>query len=454
MISAVGVLAIGIPFAMSFAERQAIDTAHIELSAPMEIVAFMAAIKEQAFDEVILESSFVFEGQEIYDFHIVQKDEQDEDVTKDYINDRKGLITDVKGVKDFSEKDLTELRKIKIKKATLTGTKGNIDEVKKNLKIEKIESADETRLKQPQPEHKEDIKTPTNLFVTPVSAATSQLHPMYKYLPTAGTSNVGDSATVFGERYTKQDMRWDNNYFAYDETYEHKFHLDNQDSKSFLNGDSTTYPNCYPTVTYAATTWGSASKPYLDTRFDGYSCETVELSYTIGAAQADAITTNTNHYNYIRTKFGNDSSDRFKIQGSVGYRNPDFCYTTWCAAKYQIYTIVPSWNTAVPGIKSWTFAGLAPQKAPSNLTVTSPTASSLKINFTDNTYDETTIRIERKIAGGTWSEWGYFGLLEYTGSWNWINTGLQSKTTYCYRLRAKNALGYSSYSNTQCGLTQ
>lgn len=34
------------------------------------------------------------------------------------------------------------------------------------------------------------------------------------------------------------------------------------------------------------------------------------------------------------------------------------------------------------------------------------------------------------------------------------NTGLHSNTTYCYRLRAKNDLGYSSYSNIACATTQ
>lgn len=245
----------GIPSVMSFAAKQTIDTARVELSEPMEIGAFMASIKKQNFDEMILESSFVFDGEEIYDFHIVRKNEQDRDITTDYINNRKALIADVKGITDLSAKDKGAMENVKIKKATFTGTKGNIDKLQKKLKIKKIDVADEAILKRPQPTRKKKLEEIKNFFVTPVEAASTQFFPMYQYLPTSGTSYVNNSS-VLGERYTLQYMNWNNNYFMSDETYEHKFYLNNQDEKTFLNGDSTTYPGCFPTVTYAATTWG------------------------------------------------------------------------------------------------------------------------------------------------------------------------------------------------------
>lgn len=450
----IGIAVVGIPSALSFASKQVVDTVRMELVNPLDVGIFMAEIKVQDFDEVVLESSFVFDGEEIYDFQVVRKDKQDADIESDYVNDRKGLITDVKGVKDISGKDKEEVEQVKIIKATFTGTKGNIEKIKKKFNIRNVEEASESRLKQPQPTQKRNQEQGI-FFVTQAEAASTQFYPMYKYLPTSGTSYINNSS-VAGERYTQQNMTWENNYFASDETYEHKLYLYNYDGKTYLNGASTAYPNCYPTVTYAATSWGSASKPYLDTRFaeNLVSCESDELSYTIGAAQASAITTNTAHYTYLRTTYGNDSTDKFKVQAQVGFRNPSTCYTTWCSAKYKIYNMIPSWNTAIPGTKSWTFSGIAPQEAPSNLTISNSTNSSLQLNFVDNTYDESTVRIERRLSGGTWSEWGYFGLLNYVGKWNWTNTGLQSNTTYCYRLRAKNDFGYSSYSNTVCATTQ
>lgn len=449
----VGTLVVAAPVAISLAAKQVVDTARIELSEPMEIDAFITSVKGQAFDEMILESTFEFDGEEVYDFQIVHKGDQNQNVAAKYAHARKAMIADVKGTTEFSQEDKEQIENIKIRVVKFTGTRGNIDKVKKNLKIKKVETADDEMLRYTQPERKPEPKKVDNFFITTVEAAGTQFYPMYKYLPTSGTSYINNSS-VSGERYTLQYMEWDNNYFAADETYEHKLYLYNYDDDTFLNGDSSLYPGCFPTLTYAATTWGSASKPYVDTRLaeSGTSCETDELSYTIGAAQADEISTNTRHYTYMRTTYGDDNTDDYKLQAQVGFRNPSSCYSTWCAAKYKIYNLISAWEN-VPAADSWTFLGVAPQEAPSNLSISDLTSSSLKLHFTDNTFDETTIRIERRVAGGSWSEWGYFGLLNYTGNWNWTNTGLQSDTTYCYRLRAKNDLGYSSYSNIACATT-
>ena len=92
--------------------------------------------------------------------------------------------------------------------------------------------------------------------------------------------------------------------------------------------------------------------------------------------------------------------------------------------------------------------------APSNVTITNPTTSSLRVNFTDNATNETNILIERKIgASGSWISLGGFGALAGASSWYWINGGLFSRTMYCYRLKAINASGSSSYSNEACGTT-
>ena len=449
-----GIFVVGIPSAVSFAAKQNISTVHIELSEPVVIDAFMASIKKQKFEEMVLESSFIFDGKEIYDFHIVQKDEQNKNLATDYANNRKVLIADIKNITNFSSKEKKEIENIKIKKVTFTGTNGNIDKVKKNLKIRKVDIADASVMQKSQEAPRPSELETTRFFGTPASAATTpQTQPMYLSLPTSGQSKIKNSIYP-NERYSVQYMQWDTNNFTPEQTYEHKLYLYNYDEKTFLNGESTSYPNCYPTLLYAATTWGSASEPYLDTRFDAdfVSCETDELSYTIGAAQANAIASGTNHYTYIRTANGNDSTDKFKIQAQVGFRNPDVCYRTWCSAKYKIYNLIPSWST-VPCTQAWTYSGQTPE-APSNVVLTDPTTSSLKLHFADNSYDETDIYVERRISGSSYVSLGSFGLLNLTSNWYWTNTGLQSNQVYCYRLRAKNALGYSSYSNSACASTQ
>ncbi len=458
-IIAMCVLTISIPPAMVSANKQIVDTAHIELTKPIDITVFMNVVADKNFDQMILESSFIFNEREINDFKIIKESNKNVDIITDYIQDRKSLIIDTEGATVFSTKNNDQIKIIKIHSVTFTGTKEDIQSVQKELNIQKVDTIDETELRQKQLLDKQNGEKKTwrimNFFATVASAVSTQTHPMYQYLPISGTSRIKDSSTP-GERYSVQFMNWDNNHFGSDNTYEHKIYLYNYDNETFLNGASMAYPGCWPTLTYAASTWGADAKPYIDTRLDEglTSCEVDELSYTIGAAHADEIATGVTHYTYMRTTLGNATSNKFKLQSQVGYRSPESCDTTWCAAKYKIYNIISAWSTEVSGSEDWTFDGIAPQEAPSDLTITDETSSSLKLNFSDNTYDEATIRIERRVAGGIYSELGNFSLLEYAKDWNWTNTGLQPNTIYCYKLRAKNDIGYSEYSDSVCGMTQ
>jgi len=429
------------------------QTVKVTLNAPISLDTFTAITANHPLDGIILESSFMFGGEAIQDFYVVNTKDGNKNIKEDYVQNRKALIADLKGIKELSSDDEKSVETVLVSKATIAGQKSSIDGIRNQMKVSKVDIAGEQVATVSRVNGKARPRK-ASLFGDGAITIGAQTQPMYLSLPTSGTAYFYPSDS--GGRYTQQNMRWPANYFAPEETYEHKVYLYNYDRKTYLNGASTSYPDCYPTTTYAATTWPSTSYPYLDTRLaeSGTSCEIDELSYTIGAAQANAIPANVNHYTYIRTVNGNDTSDKFKLQGQVGYRNPSFCYTTWCSAKYKIYTIIPFLSgTAVPGTQSWNWYGQAPD-ALSNVSVTNPTATSLKVNFTDNTYDETNILIERKIGtGGSWVSLGGFGILNKTGNWYWNNTGLASKTTYCYRLKAVNAVGSSPYSNEACGTT-
>jgi hypothetical protein len=93
---------------------------------------------------------------------------------------------------------------------------------------------------------------------------------------------------------------------------------------------------------------------------------------------------------------------------------------------------------------------------PDQVSVTNASASSLRLNFRDITWDETNISAERSIgASGPWTVFN-FGILNAgnaPGNWYWDNTGLSSHTQYCYRMRSMNAHGNSAYSPTVCGTT-
>lgn len=86
--------------------------------------------------------------------------------------------------------------------------------------------------------------------------------------------------------------------------------------------------------------------------------------------------------------------------------------------------------------------------APSGLTATPLSTDSVKLQWQDNSSNETSFRIEQK-TGSTWAEID-------TGPQDWGQytvTGLSAGTTYSFRVRAHNVLGYSPYSNEASGTT-
>lgn len=178
--------------------------------------------------------------------------------------------------------------------------------------------------------------------------------------------NLGYSFTdpsQYGGRYTTQYMKWDNASFGSNQTYEHDFFLYNYDGQAYLNPGSTSYPGCMPVVNYAATSWPAEAKPYLDTRLKeppSVGCETEEVPYTIGAAQANQLSSSIWYYNYIRTSEGNAETDRFKVQAQLGHRTPSDCYTTWCSFGDEILNLVPAWNDNIPGTLIWSRVASCP----------------------------------------------------------------------------------------------
>ena len=158
---------------------------------------------------------------------------------------------------------------------------------------------------------------------------------------------------------------------------------------------------------------------------------------------------------------GDASTDTFLLQGQVGYQNP----IGWHGALYSYpygygvketthYNFIKSGT--VPGTQNWTMNGYLPD-TPINLSITSPAASSLRINFTDVTWDETNVIVERSTGGtsGPWTTYN-FGILNagnVAGNWYWINSGLGSKLQYCYRMKTSNAIGSSPYTPVLCGTT-
>src|SRR5678815_2003697 len=84
-----------------------------------------------------------------------------------------------------------------------------------------------------------------------------------------------------------------------------------------------------------------------------------------------------------------------------------------------------------------------PPAAPSALTATAESSTSIRINWTDNANNETQFKIERKTgAGGTYAQIATVSANVTT----YTNTGLSPSTQYYYRVRANNTGGDSAYS--------
>lgn len=190
-----------------------------------------------------------------------------------------------------------------------------------------------------------DLYLPSSQLVQPEVVNT--------WYPNSGRSETGQISPT--ERYTLQYMEWNAPVFSPDQTYEHDLFFYNYYGHTYLNGASTSWPECYPVAAYVYSSWPSAARPYLDTRLDEslVKCQTDELAFTIGAAQANALVAGKIYYNLFRTTLGNQSYDRFKLQAQIGQRIPTSCYTTWCSFAANITPLVPAWNTNVPGTVSW-----------------------------------------------------------------------------------------------------
>jgi hypothetical protein len=81
--------------------------------------------------------------------------------------------------------------------------------------------------------------------------------------------------------------------------------------------------------------------------------------------------------------------------------------------------------------------------APSDLTAAPVSSTQIDLTWTDNSTNETGFRIERKIAGGSWTQIATVG----ANVTSYHNTGLIAATNYYYRVRSYNSLGLSFYSN-------
>lgn len=134
--------------------------------------------------------------------------------------------------------------------------------------------------------------------------------------------------------------------------------------------------------------------------------------------------------------------------------NYNFTYISGGPTAAKLSSITPSTSQTLNGGQAITFnlnfiANPVPI-APNNLMATALTSSTASLTWTDNSNNETGFKIERKVgATGAYGQIGTQG-----ANLNFFNDSILSPSTqYCYRVRAYNAAGDSTYSNGSCTTT-
>ena len=87
---------------------------------------------------------------------------------------------------------------------------------------------------------------------------------------------------------------------------------------------------------------------------------------------------------------------------------------------------------------------------PTNLFASASSSTEIKLSWTDNSNNEDGFKLERKTSGGSFAEIKTLS----PNSVSFTDSGLNTDTTYYYRIRAYNVDGYSDYSNEASSTTQ
>lgn len=162
--------------------------------------------------------------------------------------------------------------------------------------------------------------------------------------------SVASNISVSGQRYGKQNMKWDSTHMAslkcrkdspargYDLTYEPDFITNNYDGKRYFSDTYKAWSSNFPNA-------------YLDTKIDDGPNEKV---FTVGTHSANDLVTNTLYNTYFRVLNGNWSSDTGKIQGQWGRHVPWYEWSTYTVFSQATERIMDAWVVPLPGTRTIT----------------------------------------------------------------------------------------------------
>ncbi len=106
-------------------------------------------------------------------------------------------------------------------------------------------------------------------------------------------------------------------------------------------------------------------------------------------------------------------------------------------------------HAIVSGIELIPAAAATIPNAPSGLTASAVSSSQIRLNWVDNSSNETNFRVERSSDGVNFSQ----AALLAANTTTWTDSNLPGNTTYTYRVRAVNSAGASAPTNTASATT-
>lgn len=184
--------------------------------------------------------------------------------------------------------------------------------------------------------------------------------------------------------------------------------------------------------------WTGEAPPAAPTDLDA----TVVNDYRIDLAWSDNSSNETGFRIERKTGVGGSWAQIDTVGDDVvGYQNTGLDPNTTYYYRVRAYNAAGNSDYSNEDYAATTYTTPA---APSSLTATAAGTNQINLSWTDNSYNETGFRIERKTgSGGSWAEIDTVD----AGVTTYQNTGLVRNTTYFYRVRAYNYAGDSDYSN-------
>ncbi|MDY0016914.1 MAG: SUMF1/EgtB/PvdO family nonheme iron enzyme [Candidatus Delongbacteria bacterium] len=183
--------------------------------------------------------------------------------------------------------------------------------------------------------------------------------------------------------------------------------------------------------------WDSDKAP-SNVNVEPLSLTSAKLSWTDNSSEEQFIIERKFSSSTTWTEIGEVEGDK---STGVTKTYTDNAQVTGTIYNYRVYAV---YNEAISNmIESPSYSATLP--APTGLTATIASETSIKLDWTDNSTGEDGFKIDRKIgAAGTWvTDFATVGANVKT----YTNTGLTTGTTYYYRVRAYYSTYYSNYTS-------